>query len=107
MVKSFAKSSVLSRAAIFNPLARNLARAMASVGNCGKRLAGVKSGEGTLIGISTRRENVALDGTERNLHSAAALVTACACPVNIEDTQKPKRSPAPEALQQVMQKKVN
>jgi hypothetical protein len=59
-----------------NPLSRNLARALGTRSmQVGRGLAGVESGEGTLISFSTQPGNVALDGTGRNSPFASALLT--------------------------------
>ena len=68
-------SIVLLDACRDNPLARNLARSMATRSSqVGQGLAEVKAGVGTLIGFSTQPGNIALDGDGRNSPYAAALL---------------------------------
>ena len=64
-----------------NPLARNLARAFGTRSiPIGRGLAGMESGEGSLIAFSTQPGNVALDGEGRNSPFAKALLAHIAVP---------------------------
>jgi uncharacterized caspase-like protein len=64
-----------------NPLARNLARTMATRGmNVGRGLAEVQGGVGTFIAYSTKPGDVAADGTGRNSPFSAALTKAVRTP---------------------------
>jgi hypothetical protein len=68
-------SLILLDACRDNPLARNLARAMATRGGqVGQGLAEVRTGVGMLIGFSTQPGYVALDGTGRNSPYTEALL---------------------------------
>jgi uncharacterized caspase-like protein len=64
-----------------NPLARKLARSMATRSpTVGRGLAPVDAGVGTFIGFATQPDNVALDGPGRNSPFTAALVRHIGAP---------------------------
>src|SRR5258706_11022490 len=64
-----------------NPLARNLARALATrSADIGRGFAATQAGDGTLISFSTQPGNVALDGSGRNSPYSGSLVKTIGTP---------------------------